>query len=79
MRWCRNLVRIAFTLRGGKKGEPESHFEMIWTFEDQAGKTRVTIKQVYPTVEARDDAANVYGAIEGGKQTLGRLGEKFGK
>ena len=67
--------RIAFTLRGGKKGEPESLKEMIWTFEDQGGKTKITIRQVYPTAEARDYVAKTYGAIEGGKQTLGRLAE----
>ena len=71
--------RIAFSLHGGKKGVPETHFKMIWTFEDQEGKTKVTIRQVYPTAETRDHAVNAYGAIEGGKQTLERLAEYLEK
>ncbi len=71
--------RIAFSHRGGEKGVPEIQLKMIWTFEDQEGKTKVTIRQVYPTTEARDHAANTYGAIEGGKQTLERLAEYLEK
>ncbi len=71
--------RIVFTHSGGKNGITESQFEMIWTFEDLGGKTRVTIRQVYPTAEARDHIAKTYGAIEGGKQTLGRLAEYLEK
>jgi uncharacterized protein YndB with AHSA1/START domain len=67
--------RIVFALQGGKEGAPESRKEMIWTFEDQGGMTRVTIRQIYPTAEERDYMAKTYGAIEGGKQTLGRLAE----
>jgi len=71
--------RIVFELRGGKKGAPESRKEMIWTFEDLGGTTKVTIRQVYPTAEERDLVAKTYGAIEGGKQTLGRLADYLKK
>jgi uncharacterized protein YndB with AHSA1/START domain len=67
--------RIVFTLRGGKKEAPETHIEMTWTFEDQGGMTRITVRQVYPTAEERDYVAKNYGAIEGAKQTMGRLAE----
>jgi uncharacterized protein YndB with AHSA1/START domain len=39
------------------------------------GDTRVTIRQVYATAELREKVAREFGAIEGGKQTLERLGE----
>jgi uncharacterized protein YndB with AHSA1/START domain len=47
-----------------------------WTFEVVEGrKTRLTIRQVFPSKEDRDRVVRDYGAIEGGKQTLGRLAE----
>ena len=68
--------RIVCTHGGGKKGGPAVQFVATWTFDVvEAGKTRLTIRQVYPTAEMRDTIARVYGAIEGGKQTLGRLAE----
>jgi uncharacterized protein YndB with AHSA1/START domain len=65
---------------GGKiEGGPAIQFEMTWTFVEKDGKTTVTIHQVYPTAEMRNMVAKEFGAIEGGKQTLGRLGELLEK
>lgn len=50
-------------------------FESTSTFAIEGKKTRVTIKQVYPSAEARNEVALKYGAIEGGKQHLARLAE----
>ena len=33
------------------------------------------MRMVFPTAEARDHVAEAYGAVEGAKQTLGRLAE----
>lgn len=44
----------------------------------KAGKTKVTIHMVFPTAADRDRVVKEYGAIEGGKQTLGRLAEHLG-
>lgn len=49
------------------------HFQARVTFEDQDGVTLVTMKSVFPSAEERDRVVKEHGAIEGGKQTLGRL------
>jgi uncharacterized protein YndB with AHSA1/START domain len=68
--------RIAFSQGGGKKGGPSIVFEATWTFGAvEAGKTRITIRMVFPTAADRDKVVNEYGAIEGGRQTLERLSE----
>jgi uncharacterized protein YndB with AHSA1/START domain len=68
--------RIAYSHGGGKKGGPAAQFEATWTFDAlDAGRTRVTIRMVFPTAAARDKVVKEYGAIEGGKQTLERLAE----
>ena len=43
------------------------------TFTDVQGGTLITLHTVFPTKEARDFVVEKHGAIEGGKQTLGRL------
>jgi uncharacterized protein YndB with AHSA1/START domain len=67
--------RIVFSHGGGTKGGPGANFEAIWTFEEQGGKTMVTIRSLFPTKAERDQVVKFYNAIEGGKQTLGRLAE----
>ncbi len=70
--------RIVYSLGGGKKGAPGVHFETTWTFEIVEGnKTRLTIHHVFPSAEDRETVVKVYGAIEGGKQCLARLGEQL--
>lgn len=48
-------------------------FQAVITFEEQNGKTLVTMKSIFPSKEERDFVVKEVGAIEGGKQTLGRL------
>jgi uncharacterized protein YndB with AHSA1/START domain len=68
--------RIVYTHGGGRKGAPGAHFTATWTFEKVEGnKTRLTIHMLFDSTEARDLIVKEYGAIEGGKQTLGRLAE----
>lgn len=50
------------------------HFKATIVFEELGSQTKITMKILFPTAEARNDAAE-FGAIEGGKQTLGRLAE----
>ena len=72
--------RICYSHGGGRQGAPGAHFEATWTFEALAvNKTQLTIRMVFPTAEARDTVVRVYGAIEGGKQTLERLSEHLVK
>jgi uncharacterized protein YndB with AHSA1/START domain len=66
--------RIVYSHGGGDDVEPVT-FQTTVTFEDLGGKTRLTMRGVFPTVAERDRVAKEYGAIEGAKQTLGRLAE----
>ena len=50
-------------------------FHAVTTFADEDGKTRLTLKMVFPTVEMREFVVREHKAIEGGNQTLGRLAE----
>jgi hypothetical protein len=43
------------------------------TFVERGGATEVTMRAVFNTKEQRDEVVERYHAIEGGKQTLGRL------
>ena len=67
--------RVVFSHAGGTQEKGGASFEASWTFEDLGGKTRVTIRSVFPTKEAREHVVKEYRAIEGGHQTLGRLEE----
>jgi uncharacterized protein YndB with AHSA1/START domain len=66
--------RLVYTHGGGGDAEPVN-FHVTVTFEDRRGKTKVTLRSVFPTAEARDRVVKEYGAIEGGKQTLARLAD----
>jgi uncharacterized protein YndB with AHSA1/START domain len=68
--------RIVYSHGGRREGGPGTRFISTWTFDVvDDGKTRVTIRMVFPSGEARDFVVKEFGAIEGGKQTLERLGE----
>ncbi len=68
--------KLVFAHGGGRENGPGATFVATWTF-DEVGKdkTKVSIHMVFPTTEARDFVVKEFGAIEGGKQTLERLGE----
>ncbi len=65
--------RIVYKLGGGKEHGKGINFVSTWTFVEEAGGTRVTIHMVFPSAKDRDFVVAEHGAIEGGKQTLGRL------
>jgi uncharacterized protein YndB with AHSA1/START domain len=68
--------RIVYTNSGGKDDASETKFQSTVTLEDLGGgQTRITMRGVFPSAEARDFAAREYGAVEGGEQTLARLAE----
>jgi uncharacterized protein YndB with AHSA1/START domain len=50
-------------------------FQVTVTFEDHDGKTKLTMKALFPSAAERDRVAEKYGAVEGAKQTLERLAE----
>ena len=63
--------RIALT-HGERRGDPNA-FESVITFAADGATTRVEMRTVFPTKEFRDEVVEKYHAIEGGKQTLGKL------
>lgn len=50
-------------------------FQSTVTFDEQGGKTRLTLRLLFETAEERDAVVEKRGAIEGGKQTLERFAE----
>ena len=71
--------RIVFSHGGARKGDAGAQFEATWTFESQGNQTRLTLRLEFPTAAARDHSVKTYNAIEGGNQTLDRLGEKLAR
>lgn len=67
--------RIVYAHGGGRNGGPGAHFIATWTFEALDRQTRLTIHMVFDTPSERDFVVKEFGAVEGGKQTLQRLGE----
>ena len=63
--------RIAL-LHGESRGDPNA-FESVLTFEPDGAATRVEMHTVFPTKQLRDEAVEMYHAIEGGEQTLSNL------
>jgi uncharacterized protein YndB with AHSA1/START domain len=70
--------RIVYSMTGGKRGESGVQCESTWFFEAQGDKTRLTLRMTFPSIDARDFVAKTYKAVEGGNQTLDRLGEHLG-
>ena len=48
-------------------------FEASITLQESGSGTLITLRQLYPNKESRDEVINKYGAIEGGKQHLAKL------
>jgi uncharacterized protein YndB with AHSA1/START domain len=56
----------------GDDKEPDMFHNTV-TFDDQGGKTALTMRAVFKTAAAREFVVRERGAVEGGKQTLARL------
>jgi uncharacterized protein YndB with AHSA1/START domain len=67
-------ARLVYKHEPEKGTEPGTH-ESTVTFVERDGKTEVTLRMLFASVAAREHVVKTYNAIEGGKQTLGRLGE----
>jgi uncharacterized protein YndB with AHSA1/START domain len=61
-------------LHGARADDPEA-FVSTFTFADRDGGTgtEVTLRSLFPTRALRDRAIEEFGAIEGARQTVGRL------
>jgi len=69
-------VRLHYRHGGDREVEPVN-FEVVVTFDNDGGpaRTRVTMRSLFPSRNARDFVVREYGAVEGGRQTLARLAE----
>jgi uncharacterized protein YndB with AHSA1/START domain len=66
--------RIVYRHGGGDDVEPVQ-FTVTVTFEELGGKTRLTMRGVFPSAAERDRVIKEYGADKGLVQTLARLGQ----
>ena len=66
---------IAYKHAGRREGGPGVAFEAFVTFEPEGEGTRVTLRQVFTSSEARDKVIREFGAVEGGKSHLESLSE----
>lgn len=48
-------------------------FRSTVTFEEQGGKTKLTLRMLFDTADERDRVIRVHGALEGAKQMMERL------
>lgn len=66
--------RIVFVHGGRRTGGPEVNFTATWTFEAVGNRTRLTMRLLFDTPAGRELAATEFGAVEGARQTLAKLG-----
>jgi len=72
--------KIVFTHGGKRENGPSVDAIATWTFEEiDKSKTRVSLRMVFPSAAERERVVREFGAVEGGKQTLERLGEYLAK
>ena len=65
--------RIAL-LHGDSRDDPDA-FSSVLTFSDEGEATRLEMRTLFPTKEARDRAVEQSHAVEGGRQTLAKLAD----
>jgi len=65
--------RIAL-VHGEFRDDPNA-FESVITFTPDGAATRIEMRTVFPTKALRDEVVEKYHALEGGKQTLGKLAD----
>jgi uncharacterized protein YndB with AHSA1/START domain len=63
--------RIVY-LHGDRDDDPDAFVSTV-TFVERGSATEVTMRAVFRTKEKREEVIARYGALEGGRQTLGRL------
>jgi len=64
--------RLVYLHDSGIDNDPRE-FQAFITFEAVGNQTKVTLRSVFKTKEARDFAVREFGALEGAKQHLGNL------
>jgi len=59
----------------GAEDTEDIHFHVTVSFEDDGDNTKITMKMVFETSEELERVKKEFGAVEGLRQTLSRLGE----
>jgi uncharacterized protein YndB with AHSA1/START domain len=68
--------RIVFAHAGGRVGGKGAHFVSTWSFRDLGEeRTELEIYMVFDTAADREHVVHEFNAVEGARQTLGRLAE----
>jgi uncharacterized protein YndB with AHSA1/START domain len=62
----------------GDQGAP-GYFQTTVTFAEDGGKTKLTMRLLFPSAAERETVVKTYHAIEGANQTLDRLSEQLEK
>ena len=70
--------RLVYKHGGDKDVEPVN-FQTTVTFEEQGGKTKLTMRALFPSAKAREHVVKKYRAIEGASQTMDRLEQHLAK
>lgn len=70
--------RLVYTHGSGEEADP-GQFRVTVTFADRGGKTVLTMRSLFESAAARDKVVKEFHAIEGGNQTLDRLGAYLAK
>ena len=65
--------RLVYRHGGGEDVEPVQFAVTVTFKEDADGKTKLSMRMLFPSRAERDRVAETYGAIEGAHQTLERL------
>ncbi|HEY5825180.1 MAG TPA: SRPBCC family protein [Cyclobacteriaceae bacterium] len=73
-----NQERLVWWHGSGEEVD-DSQFESTIIFEDEGKKTKLTMRMVFQTKEAKDFVVEKYGALEGQKQTMARLEDYLSK
>ncbi|WP_309103355.1 SRPBCC family protein [Microbacterium sp.] len=71
--WTEIVVPERIAMLHGEHRDDPNAFESVLTFAPEGDSTRIEMRTLFPTTELRDEAVSTYGAIEGGRQTLGNL------
>lgn len=70
--------RLVYKHAGDEETEPV-RFHVTVTFEEENGKTKLTMRSVFESAAELKRVNDTYGAIEGAKQTIARLAEYLTK
>lgn len=70
--------RLAFSNVGGRADEPHLTCEMCATFEEVRGRTKLTLRMVFPSADAAGRAKEL-GAEDGGYESFERLAGFMGE